>query len=82
MSEAAEQLEAMAAEAEMLKGNITDIIKKMETLTPDDEMAARVESKRSICSAAQLHCGGPLPPAASNWSRATYQQNSLPNPVI
>lgn len=61
MSEAAEQLEAMAAEAEMLKGNITDIIKKMETLTPDNEMGARVESEQSICSAAQLHRGGPLP---------------------
>ncbi|KAE8286780.1 PR domain zinc finger protein 1 [Larimichthys crocea] len=31
MSEAAEQLEAMAAEAEMDKGNVIDIIKKMET---------------------------------------------------
>ncbi|XP_054474668.1 PR domain zinc finger protein 1 [Anoplopoma fimbria] len=31
MSEAAEQLEAMAEEAEMDKGNVTDLIKKMET---------------------------------------------------
>lgn len=61
MSEAAEQLEAMAAEAEMLTGNVTDLIKKMETLTSGHESSIRVENEQSISSAAQLHHSGPLP---------------------
>eukprot|EP00066_Takifugu_rubripes_P006856 XP_003971943.2 PREDICTED: PR domain zinc finger protein 1-like isoform X1 [Takifugu rubripes] len=61
MSEAAEQLEAMAAEAETLNGNVTDLIKKMETLTSGNESGVRVENKWSICSASQQHHGGPLP---------------------
>lgn len=60
-SEAAEQLEAMAAEAEMLTENVTDLIKKMETLTSGHESGIRVENEQSIYSAAQLHHGSPLP---------------------
>lgn len=65
MSEAAEQLEAMAAEAED-KGNVVDLIKKMETHTSDHQEGAREETERSICkakerSAVQLHHGSPLP---------------------
>lgn len=66
MSEAAEQLEAMAAEAEMDKGNVVDLIKKMEIHTSGHQDGAREETERSICkakerSAAQLHHGSPLP---------------------
>lgn len=61
MSEAAEQLEAMAAEAEVLTGNIRDLIKKMETLTSGHKSNIRMENEQSIYSASQLHLGGPLP---------------------
>lgn len=61
MSEAAAQLEAMAAEAETLGGNVTDLIKKMETLTSGKESGAMVKNKWSICSASQRHRGSPLP---------------------
>ncbi|TMS12494.1 PR domain zinc finger protein 1 [Larimichthys crocea] len=66
MSEAAEQLEAMAAEAEMDKGNVIDIIKKMETHTSGHQGGAREQTEFSIykakeCSAVQLHHGSPLP---------------------
>lgn len=61
MSEAAEQLEAMAAEAEMLTGNVTDLIKQMETLASGHDSSMRVENEQSISSAAQLRHGGPLP---------------------
>lgn len=59
MSEAAEQLEAMAAEAEMLTGNVSDLIKKMGTLTSGHESVMRVENEQSI--SARLHHGGSLP---------------------
>lgn len=67
MSEAAEQLEAMAAEAEMDKGNVIDLIKKMETHTAGHEDDTGGETELSFyksakeCSAAQLHHGSPLP---------------------
>ena len=66
MSEAAEQLEAMAAEAEMDKGNVFDLIKKMETHTSGHQDGASEETELSIykakeCSAIQLHHGSPLP---------------------
>ncbi|XP_070843460.1 PR domain zinc finger protein 1 isoform X2 [Chaetodon trifascialis] len=65
MSEAAEQLEAMAAEAED-KGNVVDLIKKMEARTSDHQEGVREETERSICkakerSAVQLHHGSSLP---------------------
>lgn len=62
VSEAAEQLEAMAAEAQTLNGNVTDLIKKMETLTSGNESGVTVENKWSVRSASQQqHHGGPLP---------------------
>lgn len=67
MSEAAEQLEAMAAESEMDKGNVTDLIKKMETHTSGHQGGAREETRLSIyktakeCSAVDLHHGSSLP---------------------
>lgn len=67
MSEAAEQLEAMAAEAEMDKGNIIDLIKKMETHTSGHLNGKKGETELSIyssakeCSAVQLRHGSPLP---------------------
>lgn len=61
MSEAAARLEAMAAEAEMLTGNVTDLLKKMETLTSGHESGVRAGNEQSIYTAAQLHHGGPLP---------------------
>lgn len=67
MSEAAEQLEAMAAEAEMDKGNVIDLIKKMETHTSGLQDGVREETELSIyksakeCSAIQLHHGSSLP---------------------
>lgn len=66
MSDAAEQLEAMAAEAEMDKGNVTDLIKKIETHTSGYEGGVREETELSIytskeCSANQLHHGSLLP---------------------
>lgn len=59
MSEAAEQLEAMAAEAQMLTGNVIDLIKKMETLTSGHESIMRVENEQSIY--AQLRHSSSLP---------------------
>lgn len=59
MSEAAEQLEAMAAEAQMLTGNGIDLIKKMETLTSGHESVMRVENEQSIY--AQLRHSSSLP---------------------
>lgn len=56
MSEAAEQLETMAVEAKMLNGTITDLIKKMETLTSGYE-SVRVEDEQSTWP----HGGGPVP---------------------
>lgn len=66
MSEAAEQLEAMAAEAQMNKGNATDLIRKIETHTSGYEGGIRKETELSIytakeCSANQLHHGSPQP---------------------
>lgn len=66
MSEAAEQLEAMAAEAEIQRGNVTEVIKKMETLTSGYGGDVREETELSIytakeCSANQLHHGSSLP---------------------
>lgn len=60
MSEAAEQLEAMAAEAETLNGNVTDLIKKMETLTSGNGSGVGAENKWSLFSASQQHDGSPL----------------------
>ncbi|KAM8725986.1 PR domain zinc finger protein 1 [Acanthopagrus schlegelii] len=62
VSEAAEQLEAMAAEAEMDTGNVIELIKKMET----HNSGTRDNSELSIykaneCSAVQLPHGSPLP---------------------
>lgn len=59
MSEAAEQLEAMAAEAEMDKGNVIDLIKKMETHTRGDTELSIYKSVKE-CFAVQLH-HSPLP---------------------
>uniref|UniRef100_A0A8C9XN91 PR domain zinc finger protein 1 n=1 Tax=Sander lucioperca TaxID=283035 RepID=A0A8C9XN91_SANLU len=67
MSEAAEQLETMAAEAEMDKGNVIDLIKKMETHSSGPHDDEEVETELSIytsakeCSAVQLHHASPLP---------------------
>ncbi|XP_045916791.1 PR domain zinc finger protein 1 [Micropterus dolomieu] len=66
ISEAAEQLEAMAAEPEMDKRNVTDLIKKMETHTCGHPVNAREGAELSVykakqCSAVQLHHGSPLP---------------------
>lgn len=66
MSEAAEQLEAMAAEAEMDKGNVIDLIQKMEAYTSGHQDEVRGDIELSIyksakeCSAVQLH-NSPLP---------------------
>lgn len=66
MSEAAEQLEAMAAEAKTDKGNVRDLIKKMETGSSDHQEGAREETELSFykakeSSAIQLHHSRPLP---------------------
>lgn len=66
MSEAAEQLEAMAAEAEMHRGNVTEVIKKMETLTSGYGGDVREQTELSIYTAKetspnQLHFGSSLP---------------------
>ncbi|XP_071335526.1 PR domain zinc finger protein 1 [Trachinotus anak] len=67
MSEAAEQLEAMAAEAEMDKGNVSDLIQMMETHTSGHQDGTRGDTELSICKSAkecsdvQLHHGSPLP---------------------
>lgn len=66
VSEAAEQLEAMAAEAEMDKGNIVELIKRMENHRSEHQDVTREEIELSIykakeCSAVQLERGSPLP---------------------
>lgn len=67
MSEAAEQLEAMAAEAGMDKGSVFDLIQKMETHTSGQQDGARGEAELRVCKSAkdcsgvQLHHGSPLP---------------------
>ena len=60
MSEAAEQLEAMAADAEMDKGNVFDLIKKMESRTSGHH--EEEEDELSMYKSAVLpHHGSPLP---------------------
>ncbi|GAA6228809.1 PR domain zinc finger protein 1-like [Lates japonicus] len=67
MSEAAEQLEAMATEAEMDKGSVFDLIQKMETHTSGQQDGAGGEAELRVCKSAkdcsgvQLHHGSPLP---------------------
>nr|XP_019953012.1 PREDICTED: PR domain zinc finger protein 1-like [Paralichthys olivaceus]XP_019953013.1 PREDICTED: PR domain zinc finger protein 1-like [Paralichthys olivaceus] len=67
MSEAANQLEAMAAETEMDKGNVIDLIQKMETHTSGHQDDVRGETEPSLCKSAvefsgvQMHHGSPLP---------------------
>nr|XP_046229784.1 PR domain zinc finger protein 1 isoform X2 [Scatophagus argus] len=66
MSEAAEHLEAMAAEAEMDKGSVNDLIKKMDNHISGHQDNGREETEVNIfkakeCSAGQLHHGSPLP---------------------
>ncbi|XP_075940622.1 PR domain zinc finger protein 1 [Anarhichas minor] len=53
MSEAAEQLEAMAAEADMDKGDVLDLIKKMETHTSGEQGETELTNYKSPkeCSA-------------------------------
>ncbi|XP_074471229.1 PR domain zinc finger protein 1 [Sebastes fasciatus] len=64
MSEAAEQLEAMATEAEMDKGDVIDLIKKMETSGhhsgEEGETELSIYKSAKECSAVQLH-HSPLP---------------------
>ncbi|KAK5852855.1 hypothetical protein PBY51_006694 [Eleginops maclovinus] len=60
MSEAAEQLEAMAAEVEMDKGNVLDLIKKMESHTSGHFEQGEAELSM-YKSAVQPHHGSPLP---------------------
>ncbi|XP_072218303.1 PR domain zinc finger protein 1 [Leuresthes tenuis] len=66
MSEAAEQLEFMAEEAEVDKGNVTDLIQKIETHVSDHQDGARGESKLSIyrspkeCFGTQQHHDNPI----------------------
>ncbi|XP_040920068.1 PR domain zinc finger protein 1 [Toxotes jaculatrix] len=67
MSEAADQLEAMAAEAEMDKGNVINLIQKIETHASGHQDGTRGETELSIYKSAkefsgvQLHHGSPLP---------------------
>lgn len=67
MSEAAEQFEAMTAEAEMDKGNVIDLIHKMKTHTSGQPNGARGETELSIYKSAKersvipLHKHSPLP---------------------
>nr|XP_043896590.1 PR domain zinc finger protein 1-like isoform X1 [Solea senegalensis] len=67
MSEAADQLEAMAAEAEMDNGNVTDLIQKMGTHTSGHQNDTRLETELSLCKSAkefsgiQIHHGSPFP---------------------
>ncbi|AWP20129.1 putative PR domain zinc finger protein 1-like [Scophthalmus maximus] len=67
MSEAADQLEAMTAEAEMDNGNVIDLMQKMETHTTGDQDDAGEETELSIYKSAkefsrvQMHRGSPLP---------------------
>ncbi|XP_028253966.1 PR domain zinc finger protein 1-like [Parambassis ranga] len=68
MSEAAEQLEAMAAEVKIDKGNIIDIIQKIETHVSGQRDGARQETEFNIyksgknCFGVQLHRGSPSLP--------------------
>lgn len=71
ISEAAERLEAIAAEAEMDKGSVIDLIKKMETHSSGHQGGARENTELSIyksskeCSVVQLlHSPLPLHPAS------------------
>uniref|UniRef100_UPI0037E7B44E PR domain zinc finger protein 1 n=1 Tax=Semicossyphus pulcher TaxID=241346 RepID=UPI0037E7B44E len=70
MSETAEQLEAMTAEAEMDKGNVIDLIKKMETHTSGHREGAREEMELSMYKSVKamqlLHHGSPVPLHATN----------------
>lgn len=67
MSEAAEQLEAMAAEVEMDKGNVIDLLQKIESHVSGHQGGARGETEVSVYRSAQesagvqLHHGSPLP---------------------
>lgn len=67
MSEAAEQLEAMAAEVEMDKGNVIDLIQQIESHVSGHHDGAREENKLIVyksakeCSGMQLHHGRPVP---------------------
>uniref|UniRef100_A0A3Q3WVX6 PR domain zinc finger protein 1 n=1 Tax=Mola mola TaxID=94237 RepID=A0A3Q3WVX6_MOLML len=66
VSEAAEQLEAMATEAKMDKGNVTALIKGMEIHTSGYRGGVKAETElspcpASECSASQLHNGSSLP---------------------
>lgn len=65
LSEAAEQLEVMAAEVKMDKGNIIDLIQKIETRVSSLQDGARGKTELSIrsakkCADAQLHHGSPV----------------------
>lgn len=72
MSEAAEQLEVVATEAEIDKGNIIDLIQKIENNILSLQDVTRGKAKLSIsrsaeeCTAAQMHYHSPmvLPPAS------------------
>lgn len=67
MSEAAEQLEAMAAEVKIDKRNIIDIIQKIENHVSGQQDGARQETELNIYKSAknwfgvQLHRKSPLP---------------------
>ncbi|XP_039873889.1 PR domain zinc finger protein 1 isoform X3 [Simochromis diagramma] len=67
MSEAAEELEAMAAEVDMDKGNVTDLIQKIETRVSGHRDADRGEAERTNYKSAkersgvQLHHSSPVP---------------------
>lgn len=72
MSEAAEQFETMAAEAETDKRKVIDLIQMMETHTSGQHNGERGESEFSIyksakeCSVVQLHQHSPLPLHSTN----------------
>lgn len=53
MSETAEQLEAMAAEADLDKGNIIDLIKTMETHASCHEKGAREKVELNMYKSAK-----------------------------
>ncbi|XP_008301682.1 PR domain zinc finger protein 1 isoform X2 [Stegastes partitus] len=67
MSEAAEQLEAMAAEVDMDKGNVIDLLQKIESHVSGHPDGAREETELIVyrsakeCSGIQLHHGSPVP---------------------
>ncbi|XP_060947740.1 PR domain zinc finger protein 1-like [Limanda limanda] len=67
LSEAADQLEAMATEAKMDKGNVIDLIQKMKTCTSGHQGDVRGETELSLCQSAeefsgvQMHHGNHLP---------------------